>query len=167
MSRQINQNKLWHLYFPMNELKTLVEERKSLPIGWCQKFTKTPKHGQTERRLSNIEGATGNIFEIILRESNSNPSSFAVVFGVYLPKYFRLIRYNSDNHTHTNKIEGNRVCGFHIHYTTERYQRRKLCEDMNTQIDDYAKETTDYQDIKGALRCLIKDANFQETSTLF
>jgi hypothetical protein len=147
-------------------IKALVEERKSLPIGWCEKFTKAPKHGQTEYHLSDIEGAIGNKFEIILRESNSNPSSFAVIFGVYLPKFIRLIRYNSNNHTHTNKIEGNRVCGFHIHYTTERYQRRKL-EDVNTKIDDYAKETTHYQDLKGALQCLIKEANFQETSTLF
>ena len=148
-------------------IKALIEEPKSLPVDWCQKFAKAPKHGQTEYHLSNIEGAMGNKFKIILRESNSNPSSFAVIFGVYLPKLTRLIRYNSNNHTHTNDIEGNRVSGFHIHYTTERYQRRKLYEDINTKIDDYAKETTRYQDIKGALQCLIKDANFQETSTLF
>ena len=149
------------------KIKALIEERKSLPIGWCQKFTEAPKRGHIDYHLSNIEGDMGNQFEIILRESNSNPSSFAVIFGVYLPKFFRLIRYNSNDHTHNNKIEGNRVCGFHIHYTTERYQRRKLYEDVNTKIDDYAKETTRYQDLKGALRCVIKDANFQETSTLF
>ena len=150
------------------EIKTLIQECKPLPIGWCQKFTETPKHGQTDYHLSNIEGAMGDKFEIILRESNSNPSNFAVVLGVYLPNskpLFPLLRYDCYDE-HTNPIEKNVVCGFHIHFTTERYQIERQ-ENMLVKIDDYAKETTHYQDSKGALRCLIKDANFQEPSTLF
>ena len=158
---------------PDEEIKALIAERKSLPIGWVQKFTrgKNPKkRGHTNYHLSDIPGDAGNKFEIILRKNKLDLSDFAVVLGVYLSNsnskhLFPLLRYDSYDE-HTNPIEKNVVCGFHIHYTTEKYQREKE-KKVTLKIDAYSKETTDYQDIKGALRCLIKDANFQKPSTLF
>ena len=150
------------------QIKTLIQERKILPVEWCRKFTNSSKRGHTDYHFSNIEGDSGHKFKIILRKSKSNPSNFAAVLGVYLPKptdFFPLLRYDSYDE-HTNPIEKDVICGFHIHFTTERYQREKQ-KQVTVKIDAYVKETTRYQDIKGAFRCLIKDANFQETSTLF
>lgn len=147
------------------EIETLIQERKFLPMGWNQQFVEKPKRGHTDYHLS-VPGYAGKKFEIIRRKSKFDPSSFSVVLGVYFPDVedlFRLRRYNSDNHTHTNPIERNEVSGFHIHITTERYQRKSL-QDRRIRIDDYAEPTARYQDIEGALRCLIKDANFQEPS---
>ena len=45
---------------------------------------------------------------------------------------------------------------FLIYYATERYQRRGLKEET------YAVQTQRYNSYEGALRCLIKDANFVE-----
>lgn len=149
------------------QIETLIQERKMLPIEWSQKFVEKPKRGHTDYHLS-VSGNAGREFEIIRRESNFNLSDFSVILGVYFPgmrDFFRLRRYNSNSHTHTNPIEKNEVCGFHIHITTEKYQRKRL-QDKRIRIDDYAEPTTRYQDIAGALRCLIKDANFQETPTL-
>lgn len=149
------------------EIEALIQERKLLPIEWIQKFVEVKKKGHTEYHL-NVPGNAGRDFEIIRRESNFDLANFSVVLGVYFPgenECFRLRRYNGNNHTHTNRIEKVEVCGFHIHMTTEKYQRKNL-QDNRIQIDGYAEPTTRYQDIEGALRCLIKDANFQETPTL-
>lgn len=149
------------------KIEMLIQKRKFLPVEWCQKFIAKPKNGHTDYHLS-VPSDTGYDFEIIRRESSYDPSNFSVVLGVYVPgekDLFRLRRYNGDNHTHTNPLEKNEVRGFHIHMTTEKYQRKRL-QDKRIRIDDYAVSTTCYQDIKGALRCLIKDANFQETPTL-
>lgn len=145
------------------EIEALIQECKFLPIRWEQKFVEKPKRGHTDYHL-NVPGDAGKNFEIIRRKSKFDSSSFSVILGVYFPRetnLFRLRRYNGNNHTHTNPIERNEVSGFHIHTTTERYQRKRL-QDRRIRIDGYAEPTTRYQDIEGALRCLIKDANFQE-----
>ena len=150
-----------------SQIETLIQECKLLPMEWSQKFIQVEKKGHTEFHLS-VPGNAGRKFEIIRRESNFNSANFSVVLGVYFPgdnECFRLRRYNGNNHTHTNQIEKIEVCGFHIHMTTEKYQRKHL-QDERIQIDGYAESTTRYKDIEGALRCLIKDANFQEMPTL-
>ena len=148
-------------------IEALIQERKLLPIEWSQEFVEVEKKGHAEYHLS-VPGNAGCEFEIIRRQSNFNLSNFSIILGVYFPgskDCFRLCRYNGNDHTHTNRIEKVEVCGFHIHKTTERYQKKSL-QDKRFHIDGYAEPTTRYQDIEGALRCLIKDANFQETLTL-
>ncbi|MDE0084609.1 MAG: hypothetical protein OXU23_02785 [Candidatus Poribacteria bacterium] len=146
-------------------IEALIQERKFLPIRWDQKFIEKPRRGHIDYYLS-VPGCAGKKFEIIRKKSAFDRSNFSVILGVYFPEVkdlFRLRRYNGNNHTHTNPIERNVVSGFHIHTTTERYQRKNL-QDRRIRIDAYAAPTTRYQDIEGALRCLIKDANFQEPS---
>ena len=148
------------------EIDAFMQEPKPLPPQWCDKFITRDKCKNTEHILK-IKGAAGNKFTIIIREHKSNPSSnFSVVLAVYsskLKRLFRLRRYNGNSHQHTNDFPigedtDEEIRGFHIHYATELYQREGEDE------DDYAKKTDRYTDVPGALHCVIKDANFHETS---
>lgn len=110
------------------EIEALIQECKFLPVRWDQKFIEKPKRGHTDYHLS-VSGDGGKKFEIIRRKSKFDPSNFSVILGVYFPRktdLFRLRRYNGNNHTHTNPIEKNEISGFHVHTTTERYQRKHL-----------------------------------------
>lgn len=60
-----------------------------------------------------------------------------------------------ENARDNNKIEKQKILGYHIHYATERYQRIGYDEDT------FAEETDRYDNFEGALRCLIQDGNFQ------
>lgn len=68
---------------------------------------------------------------------------------------FGLKRYNGDSHEHTNRLEGEKVNGCHIHHATERYQ------DNGFREEDYAKKTTKYNDWKKALDVMLAENNFQ------
>lgn len=98
----------------------------------------------------------------IARQSNFSPLDFSVILTVIVPssnRNFRLRRYNGWTNPHINRIERierEEVDGFHIHFATERYQRRGQNEDA------YAEQTDRYSDFDGALQCLIDDANFEE-----
>lgn len=87
------------------------------------------------------------------------PLDFTVILAVLVPlsdKVFRLCRYNGWTNPHTNRIEREEIEGFHIHFATERYQRRGQKE------DGYAEETDRYRNLDEAIQCLIEDANFEE-----
>lgn len=134
-----------------HEIEEFIQERKVLPDNWRAELYK-------ERNLD-IRGDEGNKFRIIVRQNESYSLDFSVILAVLVPpsdRIFRLRRYNGWTNPHTNRIEGDEVDGFHIHFATERYQRRGQKE------DGYAKRTCRYNDFNGALQCLIKDSNFKE-----
>jgi hypothetical protein len=54
----------------------------------------------------------------------------------------------------TNRIEGVRFYDFHIHQATERYQ------DSGFDEDAFAEVTSRYQNVSGALRCMLDDCGF-------
>ena len=83
-------------------------------------------------------------------------SAVLIVFPLHSSKDFLLRRYNGRSHRHKNRIEGTQIDGFHIHYATERYQLSGFGEEA------YAKLTDRYANLNDALRCLLKDANFEE-----
>ena len=133
------------------EITELIQERKVLPDGWREQIYK-------EGTLD-IEGDEGNTFRIIVRQQKSIPLDFSVILAVLVPlsdRVFRLRRYNGWTNPHTNRIEREEVEGFHIHFATERYQRRGQKE------DGYAEETDRYRNVDEAVQCLIEDANFEE-----
>lgn len=132
------------------QITELINETKTLPDDWRDIIYKKGK--------LDIEGDNGNTFRIIARQHKSVPLDFSVILAIVTPagQVFRLRRYNGWTNPHTNRIEKNEVDGFHIHFATERYQRRGQREDA------YAEETSRYNDFEGAVRCLIEDANFQE-----
>ena len=112
------------IIFTDKEINSLIQERKVLPDNWGDKFKKRMNRGSNEYLLD-ITGEDGNKFRVIVRKSVSDESNFSVVLGVKVPtpkKYFRLRRYNGNNHEHNNPIENEVVTGFHIHTATERYQ---------------------------------------------
>ena len=115
------------------------------------------KTGHKEQELD-IKGEKGNLFRIILRQSNLNIMSFSVILVYLDPKsniIFRLRRYNGKSHLHSNVIEKHEAFyDFHIHYATERYQKSGYRE------DSYAEPTNRYSDLHGAIQCLIEDCAF-------
>ncbi len=151
-----------NIIYSDQEIAALIQEHKPLPEDWHSQFTIKRKRGHRDLHLD-LTGDAGNGFRIIIRKSEFDSSNFSVVLAVQVPqsnRLFRLRRYNGCNHAHTNLIENTEVKGFHIHFATERYQRQGIRK------EDYAVSTTRYNNINGALRCLILDANFDEPSSL-
>ena len=137
------------------EIAALVKERKQVPANWSSRIRLLSKRGHKQRNLD-LMGATGNKFQLILRQSGINVLDFSVILAVRVPnsnRLFRLRRYNGKSHEHSNRIEGERLYGFHIHMATERYQVFGYREDT------YAELTERYADFRGAIDCLIEDAN--------
>lgn len=139
------------------EINKLINERKSLPEDWREQLNLRRKGGHKEYDLD-IEGEYGNMFRLKLRQSVERPYNFSAILAVLRrPRsndFFRLLRYNGLHAPHTNPIEGNSFDGYHIHRATERYQKRGFDEDT------YAEVTDRYDDLEGALNCLLEDAGF-------
>lgn len=137
------------------EAARLLEERKLLPPDWREKLQLKPKRGHSERELD-LAGVDGSQFRVILRQSQFNAFDFSAILG-WLPddstRVVRLRRYNGRSHSHTNKLERERLDGFHIHTLTERYQ------DSGFREDAYAIATDRYGTLQEALSCLIEDCN--------
>ena len=66
---------------------------------------------------------------------------------------FRLRRYNGDSQ-HTNKIERDKIDGFHIHKATSRYQESGFQEDA------FAEKSIKYDDWNSALSAMLSENNF-------
>ena len=145
-----------------DEIESLVHVRKRLPTNWRNRLHPRPKTGHDERRLD-VAGVGRSKFRIILRRNHINPLDFPVILAVRVPnsnQLFRLRRYNGNSHEHTNKIENEKFHDSHIHLATKRYQERGYREDA------YAEVTDRYSDFRGALNCLIRDANFAKPDDL-
>ena len=137
------------------QIEEFMQEHKVLPNNWRNQLYK-------DEELF-VVGSYDNKFGIKIRQSSVYPLDFSAILTVSVPlssTEFRLRRYNGSTNPHPNPIEGNVVNEFHIHYATERYQRRG--DDEET----YAEETSRFSDLDGALRCLLKDANFEEPPQL-
>lgn len=145
------------------EIKAFIEERKVLPDNWLNNF-KTRENRGFKEHYQDITGEDGNTFRLIVKVGDFNKSVFSVVLVLKRPEknndnYFFLLRYNGCNHQHTNDIEGESMTGFHIHTATERYQKIK-------KVEGYAQPTTRYSNVNQALKCLLEDANFDESTML-
>jgi hypothetical protein len=143
--------------FSDQEIAAMLQEPKPLDGDWRQKMTLRPKRGHKERDIG-LAGSGGNEFKLILRQNNINVLDFSIILAVYVPgsnRLFRLCRYNGKSHEHTNHIEGVTFYDFHIHMATERYQ------ELGTREDAYAEPTERYGEFRGALQCLIDDANIE------
>lgn len=140
------------------EVGLLITMPKSLPPGHEQLFRLKPKRGHKESQLE-IEMEDGSKFTLMMREADDNPLDFSAILAYDRPaggKRFILRRYNGKSHEHANAVEqGPLFYDFHIHYITDRYQRRK-----GGKPEGYAEVTDRYGDLSGAMDCLIKDCNF-------
>jgi hypothetical protein len=141
-----------------NEIIALIQEDKPLPENYQSRVQTRPKRGHRERELEVAGSASGHTFRVILRQSSINILDFSVILAWIPPQSncaFRLRRYNGKSHEHTNALEGDKFYAFHIHQATARYQRSGLRE------DSFAEPTDRYQDLAGALRCMIADCGFR------
>ena len=139
------------------EIASLLQESKPLPDNWRRRLRLRPRRGHDERDLE-FTGGAGSAFRLILRQSKINPLDFSIVLGVRVPqtnRLFRLRRCNGKSHEHTNQIENKTFYDFHVHMATERYQR------VGAREDHYAEPTDRYSDFRGAMNCMIDDANFE------
>ncbi|MEJ2267479.1 MAG: hypothetical protein P8X70_00155 [Nanoarchaeota archaeon] len=135
------------------EIKSLIEEKKILK----SELKPTFREGRSSQKFEKeIEGENGNKFKIVIRISNFNPSDFSIILCTKIAgKWFRLMRCNGDSHEHTNKLEEEKISGYHIHYATGRYQENGYRE------ENYAKSTNKFSDWKKALVVMLQEANFQ------
>ena len=133
------------------QIAALIKERKVLPDDWRDQLDKN--------NSLYIIGESGSRFRIITNLNEKYSSDFSVVLAVINPKtgaVFRIRRYNGmPKRPHNNKIEKQKIYGYHIHSATERYQERGYDEET------YAEETNRYNNLEGALQCLIQDANLE------
>ena len=139
------------------EITALMAERKALPANWQRLMRLAPKESQEERQMD-LVGADANVYRLILRRNLINRLDFSLILAVRAPdstRLFRLRRYNGATHRHQNRIERNRIHGFHIHVAIERYQARGMRE------DGFAEPTDRYFDFESARHCLFEDANIQ------
>lgn len=139
-----------------DEIDALVGEGKRLPRDWEDRTRLKAKRGHDEQFLE-FTGDAGTRFRLILRQSRVSSLDFSVILAVLVPQstqVFRLRRYNGRSHEHTNQIEKEMFYDFHIHFATERYQ------ELGAREDAYALPTDRYATFRGALDCLLKDANF-------
>lgn len=140
-----------------SEISSFVEERKPLSKDWRARLRRRVKRGHSESELS-LTVESGREFRIILRQNTVNQFDFSVILAVLIPhsnRLFRLRRYNGKSHEHTNSLEGETFYDYHIHMATERYQ------EIGAREDAFAQVTDRYQDLDGALDCLIEDACFE------
>ncbi|HEY2435321.1 MAG TPA: hypothetical protein VGI12_21810 [Vicinamibacterales bacterium] len=147
------------------EIAILIAEPKPLPANFLTRSVPKPKRGHKESELA-IDGSADSKFRLIFRMALFNQLDFSVILAVDIPGHsgsFRLRRYNGKSHEHTNRIEGDRIYGFHIHMATERYQAFGAAE------DGYAELTDRYSDFQTALQCLVSDCScvVASSSTLF
>ncbi len=132
------------------QIAALINERKILPDDWRIQLNKDSS--------LYIIGENGNRFRLITNQNEKYPSDFSVILAVIDPKTgtFRIRRYNGmPKRPHNNKIEKQKIYGYHIHCATERYQ------EIGYDEETYAEETDRYNNLEGALQCLIQDANFE------
>jgi hypothetical protein len=139
-------------------IAALVAEPKPVDANIATRLQKLrAAHGHGEQKFD-ITGTAGSQFRVVVRQSASNPLNFSVIL-TYLPPgtnvYFRLRRYNGNNHEHTNRLEGSRISfRFHVHQATERYQAAGSKEDA------FAEETARYFDLSSAVGCLLAECGF-------
>ena len=139
------------------QISNLIQEPKSLPKDYKTHLALREKRGHHEQNYT-IQGQDENEFQIILRQSTSNPLNFSAILAVTVPgtnRVFRLRRYNSRTHAHSNHLEKN---GFayrcHIHQATARYQ------EAGSDEESFAESTDRFSDLGGALDCMFKDCGF-------
>lgn len=142
-----------------SQIQELRNEAKRLPEGYRARLLPLPSRGRSGHRAVELRviGERGHEFWIKLRMSETNPRDFSAILTVRIAgssRHFHLRRYNGASHWHPNRIEGNKVRGFHIHHATERYQARGFSE------EGYAIAADDYSTLESALDRLIDECGF-------
>ena len=143
--------------YPDSVITKLLKEKKPLSSDFRTQIRLHDKRGHKEQELD-LQGADGNQFRLILRQSSFNVLDFSIILAHCPPEtnqVFRLRRYNGKSHEHTNTIEARSFYDFHIHTATERYQ------ELGTREDAYAEPSQRFSDLRSAVNCMLSDCNLE------
>ena len=143
------------------DIQVLLTESKS-PLAGTRSQSAPVTKGQHRELSFDFISESSTHFHVILRRHSTKSSDFSAILAVEpagIRTLFRLRRYNGSSHRHSNRIEGDRITGFHIHMATQRYQERGMKE------DGFAIPTDRYNDLAGAVACLSDDAHVHIPST--
>lgn len=142
-------------------IQALIEEKKMLSCKLWPLPKLNPRNGHSLKDIP-VTGEAGSEFIIKIRRNDHNPLNFSVILVFLVPNtnsHIRLLRYNGNSHTHSNKIERTVFYNkFHIHRATERYQ------ELGAREDAFAEETDLFSSLESAIRCFVKDCNIIEIS---
>ena len=143
--------------FTDEQIESFIREPKVLPVDYREHLRLREKRGHRKCDYT-VSGTEDHTFHIILRQSTSNPLNFSAILAVTVSgtnRIFRLRRYNSRTHAHTNHLEGKTFSySCHIHQATERYQ------EVGSDEESFAEPTDRFSDLPGALDCMLKDCGF-------
>ncbi len=142
-------------YFTDEEIQNLVTEEKHF-VGSIDDMLNFKESNGHKRSSVEIKRPDGSLFIIKLRQNLNNVNDFSAILAFQergCNKSFKIRRYNGKSHEHSNKIEGDKFYTFHIHKATQRYQ------DAGRKEESFAEATDRYSDLRGALKCLLKDCN--------
>jgi len=109
-----------------------------------------------ERKDYTVSGEDDHEFKIYLRQNNEDREDFSCGIRWIMPSWetVTLARYNGPSHIHHDiKFK----C--HIHEATEEAIQ------AGKKPESYAKESTEYNTLDGALHCLIRDFNVSGVTT--
>lgn len=149
------------------EITALIAESKTVPKNWFSRLDPRDKsHFQHREKEIDIEGSTGNLFRVIIRQNKLNILDFSIILTLKEKDSnleYILLRFNGKHPSrHTNKWEKeNRMPEhtfgptFHIHRATQRYQ------ESGYKIDGYAEVTTGYADFHSALEQFLLECNIK------
>ncbi|MBU4444234.1 MAG: hypothetical protein L6422_04375 [Candidatus Marinimicrobia bacterium] len=142
-------------YFTDEEIQSLIAEEK--PFGGLIDEMMNFKESDGHKRSSvEIVRADNSLYVIKLRQNLNNVNDFSAILAFQergFNKDFKIRRYNGKSHEYSNKLEGDKFYAFHIHMATQRYQ------DVGRKEESFAEATDRYSDLRGALKCLLKDCN--------
>lgn len=139
-------------------IDALIKEAKTVPTNFKDGLIAALKKDNGHLRSdATIKGASGNTFKVAIRKNDLDVFDFSIIIYLVAPtgKEFILRRYNGNSHRHTNRLEKEKIDGFHIHHATQRYQENTLHE------EGYAEVTTRYSTYDAALDCLLEDCGFE------
>lgn len=149
------------------EITKLISEPKVVPDNWFSRLLpKNKAHYQHKEREIDVEGSNGNLFRVIVRQSNLNVMDFSIILTLREKASnveYILIRYNGKHPSmHTNKWEKDNGIpnhrfgpAFHIHRATQRYQ------ESGYKIDGFAEATTKYSDFHTAFSQFLVECGFK------
>lgn len=133
------------IQFLLKEPKTVIDKKA--------RVTQKMKHNEKNLTLKSQDGE--RTYTLFIRQSTLIENSFTC--GLRLQRKnseIILTRYNGSDHPHTNSLEDEKFeyqC--HIHTATERYIK------TGQKVEKYAQKTTRYNNVEGALMCLLADCS--------
>lgn len=138
------------------DIQKLIEDIKPIPYQVINGIK--PKVREDKKHLVwsyELQSGSWNTFVVKIRQNTIYKFDFSVILSYKDDgNNLHIIKRYNGIHTHTNKIEKNKIRDFHIHTTTERYQEKGY------EPEGYAEATEAYSDWRGALDTMIKECNF-------